>query len=116
MNNPINNSLFDSRDLLEYKDYLELNIDSLDEINHYEEVKEFLEKLYEAVGTELDFGTIIIHEDYFTEYTEEYLSIEIDNLPSIISYHIDWDGVAGELLHDYYGVEYKGSTYYVRCV
>ena len=62
-------------------------------------------------------GAGLIHEDYFTEYCEEfckdvgYISQE---LPWFIANHIDWDAVANEIKADYTEIDFDGETYYVR--
>jgi hypothetical protein len=63
------------------------------------------------------YGVTIIHEDYFTQYVEDYckeLGYISDDLPSFIEYNIDWDGVAEDFMSDYACVDYDGASYYVR--
>jgi len=159
MNNPICKTVFDSRDCIEYLEYLEQelidafnekyplsysegehedlesvdNIDYLfeyvgvigfesffkeysDEINHYNNIKSFFTEL-EKYGNDWKYGSSIIHEDYFTEYSEE-LCIEVGEIPKdlpwYIANHIDWNSVADELKADYTEVEYENETYYIR--
>lgn len=141
MTNPINNSVFDSRDLIEYKEYLESelidlwneldedrdasDIDEVDlnelfehhdvEVDDYRDIAAFVEEL-EGYG-DFEYGETIIHEDYFTEYCEDlvedigYIS---KDLPGFIRNNIDWEGVADELKLDYTSATYCGDTYYMR--
>lgn len=146
MNNPINNTTFDSRDLVEYRDELEQeiidaynermqendeeweDIDSVDDItdddfaSEWEEQIQELEEINSFISQLEDYGDFehgeqIIHEDYFTEYAEEFvkeLGYLPDNFPYWIENHIDWEGVADDLKADYTEAEYQGDTYYMR--
>lgn len=101
MNNPISNDVFDSRDLEEYKEYLESELieyfnnfqertkddfeeaidinevdleddDFIEENNlEIEHYKEILDFIEELDSSEYLYGMTIIHKDYFTEYAEE---------------------------------------------
>ena len=64
-----------------------------------------------------EYGEILIHESYFTEYAEELCKdcgAISKELPWYIADHIDWDGVAKELKVDYTEVELDGHIYFVR--
>lgn len=156
MKNPINRTVFDTRDLIEYtegelkddlltcwKDYCvehnifqgaedqvmtdELEFEDIDfnlegfrdrfdgEIVEYERIMEFCEDL--ECLSDYKYGEAIIHEYYFAEYCEQLCEDIGDiprELPGYIANHIDWDGVADELLTDYTGFDYNGETYYAR--
>lgn len=101
MNNPINLTVFDSRDLIEYKEELEQGLidsynDFIKETHNGEKeeayciddldmdlVRQYFQEDYEDYVNVRDFceelegygdfqhGETIIHEDYFTEYCEE---------------------------------------------
>lgn len=100
MNNPIDNTgIFDSRDLIEYRDYLldelieEANDEFEQDFETFEEVQEYINSVdepecyllddqieeFESVRDFCDelnygdfqYGEAIISEDYFTEYAEE---------------------------------------------
>jgi hypothetical protein len=64
-----------------------------------------------------EYGATLIHENYFTEYTEE-LCKDIGDMPKelpwYIENHIDWDGVAQEIKADYFEVDFNGEKYWVR--
>lgn len=153
MNSPINNTVFDSRDLIEYKEYLEselydryvefvenhnehtdveeleipdtfedaeyrdeeaFTITCQDEIDEYQMVCRVCE---EMTGGDFEYGISIIHTNYFTEYVQDlvedcgYIG---EGTPSWITNHIDWEGVAGEILQDYSEVTIDDDTYYYR--
>jgi len=157
MTNPICSTVFDSRDCIDYLEYLEQelvdnfntffeeerennedleeasdidevlnskNDDSYSkffteyelEIQEYLEVKDFFDEL-EQYSSDWKYGSTIIHEDYFTEYSED-LCKEIGDIPKdlpwYIANHIDWDAVADELKVDYSSVTYENSSYYIR--
>lgn len=168
MNNPINSEVFDTRDLIDYVDFLaselvdnwnnfrasfaeeseepeyatdEFNADSIediyttkgfefadnattlfdsfecaysDEVEHYKKVMEFGEELQQYCS-DYSYGASVIHEDYFTDYTEELVKdcgyIKSD-LPNWIK--IDWEATAEEVKCDYTAVSFGYSDYYVR--
>ena len=149
MSNPINKQVFDSRDLIEYRNELEEeivdfyneymsdidedweDISNIDEVSfdeadflelHQVEIEEcsaikvFCEEISDY-SPDFEWGTGIIHEDYFEDYCKE-LVIDIGdlpkNLPTYIEDNIDWSGVADDLKVDYSEAEYDGDTYYFR--
>lgn len=120
----INNSmeLIDSRDVTERIEELEeilgeeLDIDD----THFEddtlaaEYKKLL-ALQEQCETidDWEYGTTLIHEDYFEEYMDEMIEDCYEfpkNLPFWMSLTIDYDA----LTQDYTEVDFDGVTYYVR--
>ena len=66
---------------------------------------------------EFSFGETLIYEHDFESYCQElceeigYLPKE---LPSFISFNINWEGVADDLRGDYSEVDYQGRTYLFR--
>lgn len=157
MNNPICSTQFDSRDLVEYKEYIdqelldawnewqEENLDNEYETDDIDEALQFMENLSdngaeyfndawhieieeqklisdfieELDGYSLNFqyGEAIIHEDYFTDYTKDFVNscgYIGSELPWWIENNIDWDGVAVEVKADYSEVIYQGDSYFIR--
>ena len=144
MENPITQNVFDSRDLIEYKEYLlneileefneEFNkeleteeelhsfINSLDEPNcyylkdeviYYNSIRDFCSEL-ENYG-DFEHGDAIIHEDYFTEYTEDLLKdcgYIPQDFPSWIE--LDFEATAENVKQDYIEAEFEGNNYYMR--
>jgi hypothetical protein len=66
------------------------------------------------------YGTTLIRETYFTEYCRQMCEDNGEiprDLPSYIASHIDWDGVAGEIMADIYmPLDYNGVNYYILCI
>jgi len=68
-----------------------------------------------------DYGETLIHEDYFTQYTEELIE-ETCEMPDEFNsstwpfkhMKIDYDEAADELKQDYGTIEADGNTYYIR--
>lgn len=142
MKKPINNTVFDSRDLIEYMEELQSTIvdayndenpdnelTDIDEIedqaseefltNYQTEIEEWNELT--AFANDLDgapdfqHGEGIIHENYWDEYVEEMLKDTgyiSSDLPSWIV--IDWSGTANNVSADYITATYQGDTYYIR--
>jgi len=153
MQSPITNDVFDSRDLIEYKEFLEgelvdlfnsyleghnqdaaegeeaeeisdisevdFNLEGFKELNgeeieEYEEIKSFCNEL-EEYAPDFPHGESIIHENYFEDYARQlvedcgYIS---KDFPSWIA--IDWESTAEAVKQDYTGVDFQGSTYYIR--
>lgn len=140
--NPINNSVFDTRDLIEYRNDLENSIleayNDLNEGNEVSTVRDVENAANEAFmgewgediqeyndiytfcydlssADDFEYGESVIHKDYFTEYTEELLTdvgYLANDLPSWIV--IDMDATAENVKQDYISIEYKNETYYIR--
>lgn len=142
MKNPITRDVFDTRDLIEYKEYLEQeivdawndfceegkevedisgvdleNADFQNEIylEEYEEVKEYYEELENT--PDFIYGVTVIHESYWIEYVQEFIK-DCGYLPKDIPWwledHIDWEGVASEVAQDYTEFSVGNDTYYYR--
>lgn len=107
----------DEDDLLDAKEVLVKLASLADNLNQScdeEDGESVRDALYAA---ENFLGPTLIAESYFTEYAEE-LCKDIgdipDSIPSYISNHIDWDGVAGDLRSDYTSVTFDGEDYLIR--
>ena len=141
MNNPINKQVFDTRDLIEYKEHLEetlidnynsfidnsdFEIDDVDDINNeefeeknnleleeYNDIKTFCGELEDS--PDFQYGESVIHESYFTEYTEDFL-IDCGYIPKDLPYwiEIDMEATAENVKQDYTEVEFEGDFYYIR--
>jgi hypothetical protein len=112
--------VIDSRDIIERIEYLE-GLESSNEIEDYEleelnSLKKFAEEGKDN-AEDWEYGAFFIRDGYFTEYAQE-LCEDIGelpkDLPSYISCHIDWDGVADDLKVDYNYVDFGDETYWVR--
>lgn len=157
LENPINNNVFDTRDLIDYRAGLatelvdnwnelsdedhqasdiddllgtsgfefaddikeifsEFEADNSDEINHYNNIVEFCEEL-EVQAADYRYGESVIHESYFTEYTEETL-VDCGYLPKDLPSWIviDMEATAENVKVDYCEVNFEGETYYIRNV
>ncbi len=88
-----------------------------EESDEAEELK-FLQTLVDELEdycVDWKYGVTIIHQDYFTEYTEEMLKecgYLPNDLPSWIE--IDMEKTAENVKVDYTEAEYNGVTYYAR--
>ena len=154
MNNPINNSVFDTRDLIEYLDFLVSELvdkwndlsgedfkaydindilgtggyefventkelfaqweeDNSDEIEEFKAISMFCE--YLSSSPDYTYGESVIHEDYFTEYTEDLLK-DCGYIPADLPEWIvlDFEATAENVKVDYSQYQYMGDTYYIR--
>ncbi len=125
MENPINSNVFDSRDLIEYRNELVNELPENweeqaenwvvpEEIEHYQAINGFCEEL-ENHCPDLLHGATVIHEDYFMEYCQDLLD-DCGNIPKNFPtwIEIDWNKTTENMKVDYSGVEYNGETYYIR--
>jgi hypothetical protein len=107
--------IIDSRDIKDRISYLEIS--EPEDLSDWE--KEELDILHD-VEEDFDFrywkdGITFINDNYFTEYTEEYVKDVGDmpqNLPSILYNNIDWDGVAEDLQQDYSSIDIDSETFW----
>ena len=133
-------SYIDTRDLIETRDKLKQEIlDSfLENFPHYEEMTESFEDILfeeeeieswkqdwqeeinqitcideveDEIGSEFDFGVILIPEDDFTDYVEDLLEGCGDISDD---FEIDWEATAEDVKQDYSELEYEGETYFYR--
>ena len=144
MENPINSTVFDSRDLYEYLESLSEELlsdynnfleeenkqsDSIDEvdlhltefynqycekIDHYESVKAFYDELADC-SSDFTYGETIIAEDYFEDYCEELLE-DLGYLPKDFPSWIviDWEATTDNIKQDYSYADFNGETYWIR--
>lgn len=122
----INNMMdvIDSRDIIERIEELEeliagesTNGDFLEWCTEYDDLKSLEEQCkYYTTTMGWKDGVSLIRYSYFTEYCRE-LAIDCgvitSDLPWYIADHIDWEGVARELMADYTEVDFNGVIYYV---
>lgn len=142
MKNPINNTVFDTRDLIEYVEYLQSNIvdayndqhpdNELSDIDEIEEqasedfliefqfeIEEWNELtcfVNELSGSpDYNYGEGVIHENYWEEYVQDLVTdcgYISKDFPSWIE--IDWSKTADNVSVDYITATYQGDTYYIR--
>lgn len=106
MNNPINNELFDSRDLIEYKEYLESEL--VDSYNF------FLESIADANGGEFsevdDISDVDLDNKYFrneeNEYDIKHYEAILEFTEELSNYSSDFE--SGEtIIHKDYFTDYS---------
>lgn len=113
--------VIDSRDIIEelneLEDALECHIEDggteedFPDIDYLNELRE-----WNALGDNIDdwdYNALLIHESYFEEYAKDYF-FEIYDVPENVSYYIDWEMWADDLMQDYTELDLSGETYYVR--
>jgi hypothetical protein len=116
----INNTmdLIDSRDLVE-------RYNEIVGIPEFFEEEISLEKVIRQgeKSSEWDHGEIMIHENYFVQFTKDLIDEcwdiagFINNGGSKWPYNhvkIDYESAAKELMNDYTIIDFDGETYYVR--
>lgn len=61
------------------------------------------------------YPVTLIHDRYFTEYTEDMLK-DCGVLPRDVPWYIviDWEATANNVRQDYTSVDFDGQTYWVR--
>lgn len=93
----------DERD--DFKSYWEDEYQQIDDIDEVEN----------AVGSEFEYGCVLIEEDDFEDYVKDML-IDCGYIPKDFQnwIEIDWSATAENVKHDYSELEYKGDTYYFR--
>lgn len=104
--------ILDTRDLrkrLEELEDIEEEL-SVDELEELEELRDM-----EAEIPEWQYGELLVNEDDFEEYCEEFLK-DIGDLPSDIPWYIeiDWKETANNIKADYGEIDYQGRTYLYR--
>lgn len=109
-----NADVFDSRDLIERIDELEIFADELDTFD-----REELTALTEAVdeiGSEASFGTTLIRDSYFTQYAQEFAEDigAVNDDASWPNNYIDWDRAAHDLKMDYSIISINGTDWWYR--
>jgi len=118
--------IIDSRDIIDELNELEGDLECyIDDEGGTEEDFPAIDRLNELrewneLGDDIDdwdYGAMLIHYDYFSEYAKELVKDIGDlpkDLPWYIESNIDWDGVADDLMSDYTSIELGGQTYLVR--
>lgn len=128
--------VIDSRDVIARIEYLKDSWDEAEEDDHEDyvlseddwavhlgeedahELVALIALADEAEGYAPDwfYGETLINEDYFEDYARE-LAEDIGAIDRDAPWplrHIDWEAAASELLIDYTGVDYDGTTFYIR--
>ena len=140
-------NILDTRDLIEERDTLKQNIldawneefenNQIDDFSElptetedsnvamflerwdydFTEIQEIDDLENEIDNGEWEYGTLLIDEDDFEEYCEEFVTdcgyISKDT-PSLITNNIDWSGIAEDMKQDYSEVVFRGTTYLYR--
>lgn len=123
----LSQDILDSRDLINYLEELEAELeewvedDGKDEEKYLylsTEIEKMLEIIREGEQTVSDwkYGETLISEDYFTQYAEE-LADELGLIDSKAHWptcYIDWEAAAESLKMDYTSIDIEGRTYYAR--
>lgn len=113
-------SIMDSREIQKRIDELESELDDKNELT--DEDRDELETLNllkdSAISYGWEYGITFIHEDYFTEYTQELIEeccfvdgVDWNRWPYCC---LDYEEAADELKNDYDAVEIDGVTMYWR--
>ena len=123
MSNEITNDMDvkDSRDIIErieeLESFIEDNVnENSDDITEWKEELRILAELAEEgenYSPDWEFGSQLIHEDYFEQYMDDMLEDIGDiprNLPCYLTITIDYDA----LKMDYTSIDFNGETYFVR--
>ena len=123
MSNEITNDMdvIDSRDIIErieeLESFIEDNVnENSDDITEWKEELRILAELAEEgenYSPDWEFGSQLIHEDYFEQYMDDMLEDIGDiprNLPCYLTITIDYDA----LKMDYTSIDFNGETYFVR--
>lgn len=123
MNNPLEDQICSTRDVIEYKDWLEEYLlehleerESFEDSNEYEEYQDIVKFINELVNTDaIENEETIIREDHWEEYVED-LFIDCGYLPKDLPNWIviDWTATGDNLLIDYGSFTYKNDKYYIR--
>jgi hypothetical protein len=111
-----------------FKNLQELYDDAQEDLNEFNSSfdKDELDTLTEVISQGEDspdwqYGEVLIHEDYFTEYTEELVN-DCYEMPKEFTdgkwpwnhMNMDWASAADEAKQDYYTIEVNGETYLLR--
>lgn len=121
MSNEITNDMdvIDSRDIIERIEELEALISNNEDDQNDVEEFESLTKLQvegELYSEDWQYGSTLIHEDYFEQYMDEMVDdcysdvLDTANLPFWMNVTYDYDA----LKMDYTAIDFNGETYYIR--
>jgi antirestriction protein len=107
-------NVFDSRDVIERLQYLEIEPDE-DEAAELAILQEFADEA-EGYAADWHYGETFIRDSYFTEYAQELAEDigAIDREYSWPASHIDWTAAAEALQQDYSAIELDGVTFWTR--
>ena len=109
----------DSYEEIDFDDDHEYYINSFDQFLKQFEIQletiEQIDALENIIGeSEFNFGTTLISDDEFRDYTEEFAT-DIGALGTKSDWiFIDWDKTADDLKMDFSSVDYKGVEYLYR--
>lgn len=118
-----NDSVFDSRDVIERIEQIESEIEELDEDNDYDDVVDLRDELSaltalrdEINDEEFEFGITFVADFYFEDYAQELAESigAIDREAGWPLNRIDWEAAAEDLKIDYTSVEFQGEEYWYR--
>lgn len=103
----------------ERKDYLEIDMSFDDDVNVIEDtaINDIADiEEYKRINELLDMNyDTFIRDTYFKEYIQDKFKSMysiIKELPNVLMYNIDWQGVADDCQSDYDSTEINGVTYW----
>lgn len=109
-------------DLEEALDEAEGNLNEFKSSFEMDELETLKEVISQGESSpDWNHGEQLIHEDYFTQYTEELVD-DCYELPKEFKegkwpwchINMDWEAAAEELKADYFDITVDGQTYYIR--
>ena len=109
-------NFIDSRDIVDRYNEIVGDPEFLDEATRLEKVI----RQGESCSSDWDHGEMLIHEDYFVEYTKELIEDCYDDINTTSDkwpyrhMEIDFEAAANELKQDYTAIDFDGQTYYIR--
>ena len=105
----------DSRDIIGRIEYLEIDIDELDD-DEKQELETLKDLESQCQCGDWEYGATLINDDYFVEYAQDLAEDigAIDRNANWPCNHIDWNAAADELKTDYFCVDFDGEEYWLR--
>lgn len=123
MSNEITNDMdvIDSRDIIErieeLESFIEDNVnENSDDITEWKEELRILAELAEEgeqYSPDWEYGSTLIHEDYFEEYMDEMIQ-DCYDLPKDLPFWMTVTYDYNALKMDYTEIDFNGETYYIR--
>ena len=123
MSNEITNDMdvIDSRDIIErieeLESFIEDNVnENSDDITEWKEELRILAELAEEgenYSPDWNYGSTLIHENYFEQYMDEMLE-DCGYIPKDIPCYLDITVNYDMLKWDYTELDFDGETYYIR--
>lgn len=123
MSNEITNDMdvIDSRDIIErieeLESFIEYNVnENSDDVIEWTEELEALKALAEEgenYSPDWEYGSTLIHEDYFEEYMDEMIQ-DCYDLPKDLPFWMTVTYDYNALKMDYTEIDFNGETYYIR--